>query len=56
MRVLNQLDYSLVNQLQAIETPSAQTLETGRMLCEFLHLVRTPTTYSLQQEEPFSWS
>jgi hypothetical protein len=56
IRVLNQIDYSLVSELHRIEKPSATVVMVGQMLCEFLNFLRSPQQYDFGgSQETISW-
>jgi len=43
LRVLNQVDYSLVNEFENLKRPSILYLNLGRMLCRFICLMKQMT-------------
>jgi len=45
LALLNQVDYSLVNQLSRVEKPTCAIIGIGQMLCEFLHFVKDPVYF-----------
>jgi hypothetical protein len=54
--VFNQVDYSLMNDFAKIKTPTAIAEHVGRMLCQFLHIVKYQgQSLSEFKEQELSW-
>ena len=47
LRVLNSIDYSLLNELNRVEKPTATALLIGKMVCEFVAFVSSPSTFAV---------
>lgn len=50
MRVLNQIDYSMLNEVNRIDRPSTTFVKLGKMVHEFLHFLKSPSTYEYFEE------
>ena len=56
-RVLNLVDYSLVNEFENLKRPSSVHLNLGKMICRFINLMKrcTDKKHESVKEEDWTW-
>lgn len=52
---MNQIDYSLVVELNRIERPSQTVVMVGQMLCEFIKFVKAPHSFEFSNDSDKTW-